>query len=132
MAWAKSMQRVIEALGRPPVMAADVALHVVEQQEKERAWLDSLRELDPVPGPNMGPWIESYRHVRPFPGTAPRPEVIFARWCWGTLARSEDRSNVGAWWAEKHRRLSVEHRWLQRQAARAARPPKGHDHPEWV
>lgn len=123
---------VAHVVAPQPVMAADVSKDIVERQEKERAWLRELRELDPVPGPNMGPWITSYRHIRPFPSVAPRPETVFARWCWGTLARSENHSNVGAWWAEKHRRLSVQYRWLQRQTVRAARPPKGHDHPEWV
>ncbi|SEJ99911.1 hypothetical protein SAMN03159494_04248 [Achromobacter sp. NFACC18-2] len=116
----------------PPVMAADVALDIVKRQEEERVFLDRLRGLDPVPGPNMGPWIKSYRRIRPFPETEPQPEVIFARWCWGTLARVEDRSNCWAWAAEKHRRLCVEYRWLMRQAERASGPPKGHDHPEWV
>lgn len=34
--------------------------------------------------------------------------------------------------ADRARRIRIQFRWLQRQAARAARPPKGHDHPEWV
>lgn len=136
MGWSEAMSTLSRVFCPGAVDAATAAEATAkllqEQREKDQAFLTALRSRDPVPGPNMGPWIKSYRRIRPFPETEPQPEVIFARWCWGTLARMDDRSNCWAWAAEKHRRLCVEHRWLMRQAERAARPPKGHDHPDWI
>lgn len=67
----------------------------------------------------------SYRRIRPFPPVSPHWAGIISGTC-------VDLGRHAAWHEEFARREVVRMRWDLRRARRAARPPKGHDHPEWV
>jgi hypothetical protein len=79
----------------------------------------------PAPPRRAVPAAYSYRRVRPFPLVSPHFPGIIG----GPISELAKHS---AWHEENARREFVRARWRIRQAIRAARPPKGHDHPEWV